>query len=324
MKKVLIDRPLHPEAYALLSESAEIIEIFDDNFGEIEKVLSWVDGVICSAALKMTESRIALCENLKVIGRPGVGYDSVDVDAVSRRGIPLVYTPEGPTESVAEHVILMMLMVAKRINTVQKALKEEGDFGIRTRISGMELQGKTLGLAGFGRIGRRVAEIASAGLGMRILVFDPYRNGSDLPSGCETVSTLTELASRSDVVSLHIPYSEATRGIFGAEEFAAMKEGAIFINTARGGVVDEGALIETLRGGRLAGAGLDVYTREPPEKENPLFRMENVVATPHLSSFTDDGKRKMGTMVVRGVLDVLAGREPEFLVNREIWSRRRK
>lgn len=309
MEKVLVDRPLHKEAFKLLSENAEVVEIYNDDRKEIDKALREVSGVICSAALKMREHEISIAENLKVIGRPGVGYDSVDVAAASRYGIPLVYTPDGPTESVAEHVILLMLMCTKRINTVQKALKENGDFGIRTRVTGTEVQNKTLGLIGFGRIGQRTGEIAAAGLGMKVIVYDPYITVKDF----KQVSSLDELLTGSDVVSIHIPFSDATAKLMGKREFSLMKKSAYFINTARGGVVDEEALIEALEKEEIAGAGLDVYTQEPPERDNRLFTFENVVATPHLSSFTDDGKRKMGVGVVRGVLDVLSGKNRSLL-----------
>jgi D-3-phosphoglycerate dehydrogenase / 2-oxoglutarate reductase len=324
MKKVLVDRPLHREAYELLSNNVEVIEIYDDDKDKIEEALKVVDGVICSAALKMREHQISIAENLKVIGRPGVGYDSVDVVSSSKYGIPLVYTPDGPTESVAEHVIALMLMCTKSINTVQKALKENGDFGIRTKVTGIEAENKILGLVGFGRIGQRVGEIASLGLGMKVVVFDPYLNKDKCTfKNFEVLGTLDELLVKSDVVSLHVPISETTAKMIGKEEFLQMKKSAYLINTARGGVIDEEALIESLLNKEIAGAGLDVYVKEPPEKNNKLFGFDNVVATPHLSSFTDDGKRKMGVSVVQGVLDVLSGNMPEFMVNGEIWEKRR-
>lgn len=324
MKKVLIDRPLQSDALDLLSKHAEVVAIFDDDREKLDKALREVDGVICSAALKMREREIAMGTNIQVIGRPGVGYDSVDVEACSRHKIPLLYTPDGPTESVAEHVIAMVLMAAKQIPVVQKALKEKGDFGIRTRVTGMEVQGKTLGLAGFGRIGKRAGEIAALGLGMKVLVFDPYLKGRpELGFAYGVADSLEALAKESDFLSVHIPYTPETDKLFGRREFAAMKKTAHFINTSRGGVVDEEALIEALKEGIIAGAGLDVFAKEPPEKDNPLFSMENVIATPHLSSFTEDGKRKMGVSVVEGVLDVFAGRKPRFIVNGEIWESRR-
>ncbi len=324
MKRVLIDRPLHPDALALLAENVEVIEIFNDDKNAIDAALKIVDGVICSAALKMRKAEIAIAGNLKVIGRPGVGYDSVDVEASSKHGIPLVYTPDGPTESVAEHVIALMLMCTKSINTVQKALKENGDFGIRTKVTGIEAQGKTLGLVGFGRIGKRVGEIASLGLGMRVAVFDPYLNIKNVTSTeFEKLETLEELLKVSDVVSLHIPFTENTAGLIGVDEFRMMKKTSFLINTARGGVIDEKALIDAIENREIAGAGLDVYAQEPPEKDNRLFSFDNIVVTPHLSSFTYDGKRKMGIAVVQGVLDVLNGKKPDFIVNGEVWDRRR-
>ena len=324
MKKVLVDRPLHREAFELLSKNVEVIEIYDDDSNKIEEALKVVDGVICSAALKMREHQISIAENLKVIGRPGVGYDSVDVEASSKYGIPLVYTPDGPTESVAEHVIALMLMCTKSINVVQKALKEDGDFSIRTRVTGIEAQNKILGLVGFGRIGQRVGEIASLGLGMKVVVFDPYLNKNNCTfKDFKLLGSLEELLDRSDIVSLHIPFSDATAKLMGKEEFLQMKKSAFLINTARGGVIDEEALIDALEKKEIAGAGLDVYVKEPPETDNKLFGFDNVVATPHLSSFTDDGKCKMGVGVVRGVLDVLSGEMPKFIVNGEIWEKRR-
>ncbi|MFH2113487.1 MAG: hydroxyacid dehydrogenase [Spirochaetota bacterium] len=325
MNKVLIDRPLHDEALRLLSAQAEVVAIFDDDRKNLENALKVVDAVICSAALKMREQEISLGTNIKVIGRPGVGYDSVDVESCSRHRIPLVYTPDGPTESVAEHVIAMVLMAAKQIPIVQKALKERGDFGIRTRVTGMEVHGKVLGLAGFGRIGRRVGEIAARGLGMQVLVFDPYLKGKpDAGYDYRIAGSLGALVKESDFLSIHVPYSTETDKMFGKREFDAMKNSAVFINTARGGVVDEGAMIEALRSGSIAAAGLDVFAKEPPEHDNPLFSMENVIVTPHLSSFTEDGKRKMGVAVVEGVLDVLSGKRPQFLVNGDIWDTRRE
>ena len=323
--KVLIDRPLDARALSLLSASAEVVSIFDDDMEKLDKAIAIVDGVICSAALKMKEREISLGANLKVIGRPGVGYDSVDVASCTRHGVPLVYTPDGPTESVAEHVIAMMLMAAKQIPLVQKALKEKGDFGIRTKVTGMEVFGKTLGIVGFGRIGRRVADIAVRGLGMDVLVFDPYLTTAPQTGyPYKIAQTLETLSKDSDFISLHIPYSPETDKLFGQKEFAMMKKSCVFINTSRGGVVDEKALIKALQENIIAGAGLDVFEKEPPEKDNPLFSMDKVIVTPHLSSFTEDGKRKMGLAVVEGVLDVLEGRKPQFLVNPEIWESRRR
>ena len=325
MKKVLIDRPLHEKALSELEEYAEVIKIFNNDKKELQDALKIADAVICSAALKMTEEMISIAENLKVIGRPGVGYDSVDVSYATRMGIPVVYAPDGPTESVAEHVTGFMIMLAKKIEIVERALKINGDFGIRTRVTGMELQGKVLGLIGAGRIGKRTAEIAKSGLGMEIMIFDPYFKDDNFLGGDFTLaSEINELLEKADVVSVHIPHSKETEKIIGEREFNLMKKNAIFINTSRGKVVDERALIEALKNKEIQSAGLDVFEKEPPDPDNPLFKMENVVATPHLSSFTDDGKMKMGVTVVKGVIDVLENVCPEFIVNGEVWEKRKK
>ena len=326
MHSVLVDRPLHVEALTLLSNKARVVAIYDDDREKILKALAEVDGVICSAALKMGEEEITLGKNLKVIGRPGAGYDSVDIKAATRMGIPVVYTPDGPTESVAEHVIGLMIMLAKKLPMVEKALKEEGDFRVRTRVTGMELFGKTLGIIGAGRIGRRTAEIASLGLGMKIIVFDPYmgENGQSTRQEFTRTDNMKTLLENADFVSLHVPFTEETRRLIGKDEFKLMKETAYFINTARGGIVDEPALIDALVSGSIAGAGLDVFEKEPPDPDNPLFKLDNTVVTPHISSFTSDGKRKMGVAVVQSSLDVLSGKVPEYMVNPEVWEKRRK
>jgi len=326
MDKILLDRPLHKEALNLLKKNVEVIEIYNNDTKTLAKNLREVEGVICSAVFKIGKKEIENSENLKVVGRPGVGYDNVDISAATNMGIPVVYAPDGPTESVAEHVFGMMIMLAKKINVVEKALRAKGDFLIRTKVTGMELYGKTIGLIGAGRIGKRVAEIAKKAFNMNIIIFDPYLSDcKDFLNGeFSQVENLSELLRKSDVISIHIPFNKNTEKFIGEKEFDLMKNTAIFINTSRGGVVDEKALVAALKNGKIAGAGLDVFEKEPPDPDNPLFKLENTVVTPHLSSFTDEGKLKMGMDVVKGALDVLGGRKPRFIVNPEVWDSRRK
>lgn len=319
MPAVLIDRPMQKDVLEILKKEVEVISIFNDDEEKIKDALYKVDGVICSAALKMNNEKIFASPVLKVIGRPGVGYDSVDIDAATEAGIPVLYTPDGPTESVAEHVIGFMIMLAKKFNVIEKEFREEKDFSIRTRITGMELFGKTLGIIGAGRIGRRTGEIAERGLGMKVLFFDPY-----LTQGPGFTDDLDSLLVQSDFISLHVPFTGKTDKMFDKKAFAKMKNTAFFINTSRGGTVDEDALIDALKTGEIAGAGLDVYAQEPPDVNNLLFQCNNTILTPHLSSFTEDGKRKMGITVVNGVLDVLNGKFPEFIVNPDVWNKRKK
>jgi phosphoglycerate dehydrogenase-like enzyme len=189
---------------------------------------------------------------------------------------------------------------------------------------GYEQEGKTLGVVGFGRIGRRVAEMCSDALHMPIYVFDPYLDRETVSAWAGTrVEDLIELAALVDVLTVHTPLTTETRHLINRDVIRAMKPSGILINAARGAIVDEEALIEALRDGHLAGAGLDVYDPEPPAPDNALFEFEQVVVTPHVASFTEDGRRRMSFTVVEDILRVLRGDQPEYLANPEVWSRRR-
>ncbi|MCL5075692.1 MAG: hydroxyacid dehydrogenase [Chloroflexi bacterium] len=323
MKKVLLDKPIHPQAMALLRQEVEPLEMYQASLDELRALLPHVHGVIVSVGFPIRAHEIKLGQRLEVIGRPGAGTDSVDVEAATCAGIPVVYTPDAPTESVAEHTLCMMLMLAKRMRVVENALRA-GHFEIRTQVVGSELRGKTVGVVGFGHIGRRVAEICQRALDSPILVYDPYVDPEQVcQQGMEPVAGILELMSRSDVVTIHTPLNEDTCGLVGRPQLAAMKPSGFLINTSRGPVVDEAALIEALRHGQIAGAGLDVFEKEPPHPDNPLFQMENVVVTPHVSSFTAEGRARMGITVVQEVLKVFRGECPTFLINPEVWPQRR-
>ena len=323
MKSVLLDKPIHPQALALLESEVAVLPMYDASLQELKQALAAVNGAIVSSGFRITQHEIELADSLEVIGRPGAGLDSVDVEAASKAGIPVVHTPTGPTQSVAEHTLCLMLMLAKKIPITTKALRN-GDYDIRTRVVGTELEGKTLGIVGAGHIGSRVAEMCRSCLDMRVLAYDPYISEEHgVPAGVTLCPDLLQVMSEADFVSVHTPLTSQTRGLIGAREIAAMKPTAFLINTSRGPVMDEKALLRALEDKRIAGAGLDVFDPEPPDPDNPLLSMDNVVATPHMSSFTDEGRARMGVGVVRQVLEVLRGERPEFLANPEIWERRR-
>jgi phosphoglycerate dehydrogenase-like enzyme len=258
--------------------------------------------------------------DLRVIARTGIGYDSVDVAAATRRGIAVCNTPDGPTISTAEHAVTLMLLVAKNVRAAEAALRTGASSGYYSRHEGIELEGKVLGLVGFGRIARHVARIAG-GLGMRITVFDPYVAASAVPAGIERADILDELLCSADVVSVHVPLTDASRDMFGAAQFASMKPGAVFINTARGGLVDQDALLGALDDGRLFGAGLDVTSPEPLPVGHALLGRHDVVVTPHVASATADGKARIFRVAFLQAISVVEGRRPEHLVNPEVWER---
>jgi phosphoglycerate dehydrogenase-like enzyme len=257
--------------------------------------------------------------DLKVISRTGIGYDGVDLVAATARGIAVCNAPDGPTISTAEHAVTLMLTVAKNVQPAQASLRAGGTEAFAAH-RGIELSGKVLGLVGFGRIARRVARIA-LGLGMDVRFFDPFVGAADAPDGVERVEALTDLLAGADVVSVHVPLTEATRGMFGADQFAAMNPGAVFINTARGGLVDQDALLAALDSGRLFGAGLDVTSPEPLPPEHPLLARADVIVTPHIASATAEGKARMFRIAFQQAIAVLEGRRPEHLVNPDVWDR---
>ena len=323
MKSVLLDSPIHPDALDLLRREVTVLSLYDAPLAELRQSLAAANAAIVSSRFQISEQEIESASSLEVIGRPGAGVDSVDIEAATRAGIPVVYTPSAPTDSVAEHVLCLMLMLAKKMRVAIEALRN-GDFGNRSRLVGTECRGKTLGVVGIGHIGSRVAEICRRCLDMRVLAYDPYVSEEQAASmGVVLCPDLLQVMSEADFVSIHTPLLSETRGLIGEREIAAMKPTAFLINTSRGPVVDEKALIRALQEGSIAGAGVDVYDPEPPDPDNPLLFMDNVLATPHLSSFTNEGRARMGIGVAEQVLQVLRGERPRFMANPQVWERRR-
>jgi phosphoglycerate dehydrogenase-like enzyme len=255
---------------------------------------------------------------LRLIARTGIGYDLVDVAEATRRGIAVCNTPDAPTISTAEHAATLIMMVAKDVKGAESRLRAGGG-SYYARHTGIELDGKVLGLVGFGRIARRLAAICQ-GIGMRVTTYDPFLPDDGAPADVTRAATLEELLRGADVVSVHVPLSDASRGMFGAEQFEQMRPGAVFVNTARGGLVDGDALLETLVRGHLFGVGLDVTDPEPLPPDHPLLQRLDVVITPHIASATAEGKVRIFRSAFAQVLSALAGRRPDHLVNPEVWG----
>ena len=250
---------------------------------------------------------------LKIIARTGIGYDTVNIADATARGVLVCNAPDGPTIPTAEHALALLLAVAKRLPNVQQYLRRD-----RERIkahTAVELHGKTLGLVGFGRIARRVAAGAAA-LGMKVTAFDPFLTDRQF-QGVTRATDLAEMLAAADVVSIHIPLTAGSRGLFNRQTLSTMKRGAILINTARGGLVETDALLEAVTSGRLAAVGLDVTDPEPLPADHPLLHLDNVIVTPHVASWTEEAKRRMLLMAVDEVLAVLTGGTPSNLINPE-------
>ncbi len=315
--KVWVGYELMPEPLALLEAETEIIH--STKLADLPGVAGVILGVdpIADAAF-MDQAG----QTLKVIARHGIGVDNVDLTAATERGILVVNTPDGPTESTAEHAVALLLALAKQVAAGDRNLRGTANMP-HSRLQGTEVRGRTLGVVGFGRIGRRVAEICGRGLQMRVIALDPRLNQSQAAAiGVEAVDSLEALLDQADFVSLHPALTPATRHLIGQPELQRMKPTAFLINVSRGPIVDELALIDALEAGELAGAAMDVFDPEPPAPDSPLFRLPNVVATPHISSFTDRGRQAMSQGAVEQTLQVLRGERPPYLVNPEAWPGR--
>jgi D-3-phosphoglycerate dehydrogenase len=269
-------------------------------------------------------SRAALeaAPRLRVIGNHGIGTDPVDVAYATELGVPVVNTPTANVTSVAEHAIGLMLAVARRIAPADAAARAR-DFRWKFTNPQIELSGKTLGVVGYGTIGRETARMARAAFGMRVLAFSPSVPESAL-DGAARADTIEDVLREADVVSLHVKLSPATRNLLSAERIALMKPGAILVNTARGAAVDEAALAAALHAGRLFGAGIDVFAAEPPPEGHPLLDAPNCVLAPHAGGSTEEALLRTAEECATQVVDVLAGRRPANLVNPESWERRRQ
>jgi D-3-phosphoglycerate dehydrogenase len=276
---------LAPGGMQVLEEARCRVLLMGDGGGarEVERVLAEepVDAVI-SRTLPLTEKAILAASSLKVVSKHGVGVNNIDVEACTRRGVPVFVTPGANADSVAELTFALMLAAARRVPWLDSELRA----GRWSRAQdGVQLRGRTLGLVGVGAIGSRVARLAQA-FGMAVLGFDPALRAKPAPPGVRMVSGLEDLLTRSDVVSLHAPLTAQTRSLIGADELALMPPGAILINTARGELVDETALVEALGSGRLFAAGLDTMRREPLPPDSPLLAAPNVVLSPHVGGST--------------------------------------
>ena len=282
-------------------------DLFVSNSGEIApyvKRLRWADAFI-TRSVHPDSATLETCTRLKVIGIPGVGYQSYDIDLLNRMGIALVYCPGMNLRSVAEHAVALCYALTKRIVEDDREVHRD-NYGVRNSFNHLELLGCHAGVAGFGNIGRETARLFRAN-GMEVYAYDPVAKREQVEEmGYHFCPTLEDLLEQSDIVSLHMPSLPSTYHLLNEEMFAHMREGAYLINCARGSVVDEEALLRALQSGRLAGAGLDVMEKEPFPADHPLLQLPNVIATPHVAGVTRQAAERTHAMVVDSTLRLLA------------------
>jgi D-3-phosphoglycerate dehydrogenase len=266
----------------------------------------------------VTKGLLAGMPNLLVVSTNGAGYDTVDVKDCTAAGVLVVNQSGGNREAVAQHVLGMLLCLAKRIIETDRALRR-GTLGDRSAYPGCETHGRTIGIVGLGNVGRRIAELCGGMLGMKVLAYDPYLTAAEIAARRATKVGLDDLLRSADFVSINCPLTEETRGMIGARELALMQPHAYLITTARGFIHDEQALCAALREKRIAGAGLDVWDKEPPRPDHPLLQFDNVVASPHTAGFTPEARRTMGRIAAEQVLACLDGQRPPRLINPDAW-----
>ncbi len=309
--KILVSDPLSPEGLQKLEEGAWVDVRTDQNEEELEKIIGDYDALFVRSGTKVTASLIEKGEKLQVIGRAGVGVDNIDVDKATEKGIMVINAPEGNTTSTAEHTIAMMASLARNIPPADSSMREKK--WERKKYTGVELNGKVLGLFGFGRIGSEVARRARA-MGMKIIVHDPYVSTERAQKLGVEAASKEEVLQRADFISLHMPKNKSTLHFIGKEELEMVKPEARIINCARGGLLDEDALAEALREGKVAGAALDVFEEEPLG-ESPLRELENVVLTPHLAASTEEAQVNVAVQVAEQGLKALQGEPVVSAVN---------
>ncbi len=316
MKKfaILLYEDMHEAGKALLREKGKIIlaERLDEVY--LADRVREMDGIIIRANGKVSRILMDSAPKLKVIGRHGVGVENIDLEVATEKGIWVVNTPDANDTSVAEHFFGFALMLSKMLKKGDIALRE-GRWEARYQYIGRELHGKTLGILGFGRIGRAIGRIGHKGFDMRVLYYDAIRY-EEVEKEIKAVKvSLEEVLSQADYISINLPMLPETKGLLKEREFGLMKPSAYIINLARGPIWDEKALCSALKEGRIAGAASDVYEVEPATKDHPLLQLENFIGTPHMAAHTDEALRRM-SLVAEDVIRVLQGEVPLHPVNR--------
>lgn len=323
MPNVLCLRPIHPDAMARLRAAPGItLEVLEATTPQaVIEAASRAEAVIVRLT-PITRQVIEAAPRLRLVARHGVGYDLVDVPALTERGIPLTITPEANAVSVAEHALMLMLAAARRVIGYDANMRRPV-WGSQPDLPTFDLAGRSVLVVGFGRIGTRVAKLCAA-FGMRVLVRDPAVPPNTIRGlGYTPTPSLEAALPEADIVTLHLPANEETRGLVDGAFLGLMKRGAVLVNTARGTLVDEAALERALRDGRLGAAALDVFAQEPVEAPIPLLSAPNLILTPHVAASTAEGVRRMSMSCVDSVLALFEGRlDPEVVVNPEVLLRR--
>ncbi len=320
-RKVIISGPAIADEAMMLLEERNIKAIMIPPYTESNVIADLarkeqIDAILVRMG-DINETVIRASDKLRIIAKHGVGVNNIDVDAATKHGIPVMITRAANARSVSEHTLAMIFSLIKSLPHLDTGLRE-GRWE-KTTFKGIEISGKTLGIIGFGSIGSDLAKLVKP-LNMRILVFDPMLSGGKVPADVERMDVLDDLLREADVVSLHCPLTKSTRDMISTDQLNVMKPSAFLINAARGELIDEAALVRALRNDVIAGAGLDSFAKEPPDPDNPLWALPNILATPHVAAVTTESFQRMGMKAVANILSILDNEKPDLscVLNEEV------
>lgn len=317
--KVLIPRTVAPEGIDYLKAHNCEVDVREEMTAEdLKAAIINYDAVLLRTDV-MNAEVIQNADRLKVIARHGVGFDNIDIDAATAKGIYVTYTPTANINSVAEHTVGLLLAISRQLVKVDNALRQS-NFNVRNSSLGTELQGKVLGIIGLGNIGKLVAKKCALGFDMKVIAYDPFAKAPE-EEYIFKENQLEELIRQSDFISLHLPYNKALHHLMDEEKLGLMKPTAYLINAARGGLIDEAALAEVLRNRKIAGAALDVFEQEPVSANHPLLKLDNLIATPHLAALTNEAMETMSLDCAKEIVRIKNSEQPLMWINKQQMQR---
>ena len=317
MKKVLVNEKVSPLALDILKKAAEVVYIPSGEHAEIIRLVKDVTGVMLDTTIKFTPELMDSAPNLKVISRTGTGVDNVDVPAATQRGIMVLHTPDANTITVAEHTVAMIGALTKHLLFLDKETREGKFKTARRYYLPVDLDGKTLGIIGYGRIGKQVAKKCMAAFNMKVIIYDPYISDDVVAPGVIRYNNEEDVYKQADVLTIHVPLTDETRKHLGERLLSMMKPSAYLINTARGNIIDETYVIKMLNEDRLKGAAFDVLTNEPPMDNEEFLANPKTIISPHTAALTNECTVRVACEAATGIVDYLEGRMPRSIFNRK-------
>lgn len=317
MKKVLVNEKVSQNALDILSKAGEVVYMPSGNHDEFKKLVKDVTAVMLDTTIKFTPELMDMAPNLKVISRTGTGVDNVDIAAATERGIYVLHTPDANTGTVAEHTVALIGAATKHLLLLDSETRK-GNFKTARRLYlPIDLDGKTLGIIGYGRIGKQVAQKCMGAFNLKVIIYDPYIDDSELAPGVVRYAEEEKVFEEADIVSLHVPHNETTNGHVGEKLLSLMKPSAYLINTARGRIVDEAYLMKMLNEDKLKGAAFDVLENEPPVDGEEFMKSPKTIISPHSAALTTECTVRVACEAASGIVDFLEGKMPKSVFNRK-------